>query len=94
MGDNRAVSAPAYASAGGALLAEVEARSVRRPLCSRARRADERERALYKVIGEMKRRSELNKPKDWCVNYGKSTLRSRLRTGARPLTATLTSRSR
>jgi hypothetical protein len=65
-------------------LEELEAKSVRRARRSCADQCHIKERALKKIIADMKTRSEANRPRDWCTNYGIPTSRRKILKAARP----------
>ena len=77
-------STQASTAARELLLEELESRSVRRLRRSTLDQCRIKERALKKLITDMKARSESNRPKDWCTNYGVPTSRRKILKAARP----------
>ncbi|KAK2159353.1 hypothetical protein LSH36_154g03009 [Paralvinella palmiformis] len=71
-------------SAREVLLDELESKSVRRLRRSTLDQCRIKEKALKKLITDMKARSESNRPKDWCTNYGVPTSRRKILKAARP----------
>ena len=82
--DRYITSTQSAALARDSLLDELEAKSVRRSKRSCVDQCHIKERALKKIIAEMKTRSEANRPRDWCTNYGIPTSRRKILKAARP----------
>ena len=67
-----ALSTPMSPTSKDRLIADLEATSIRRPISTAAEKSAVRERALRRMMADLKKRiSRTTKPQDWNVNYGK-----------------------
>lgn len=73
-----------FAKSREGFIIELESQSVRRPLRTAMDQTNHKIFALKTLIKQMKVNSEINKPKDWNINYGKPTSRRKLLKVARP----------
>ena len=73
-----------YARARESLILDLESTSVRRPLRTSNDQTARKIVSLKKIIEEMKVKSDENRPKDWCTNYGKPISKRKLLKVARP----------
>lgn len=76
-----------FAKAREGLVMELEMSSVRRPQVTSRDQTKNKISALRTIIQEMKVKSDKNKPKDWCTNYGKPISKRKLLKVARPASA-------
>ena len=66
------LSTPMSPTSKDRLIADLEATSIRRPISTAAEKSAVRERALRRMMADLKKRiSRTTKPQDWNVNYGK-----------------------
>ena len=73
-----------YARARESLILDLESSSVRRPLKTSNDQTSRKIVSLKQIIEQMKVKSEKNRPKDWCINYGKPISMRKLLKVARP----------
>ena len=73
-----------FAKSREGLIMDLESQSVRRPMKTSMDQTSRKIASLRTIFVEMKKRSKENRPKDWCVNYGKPISKRKLLKVARP----------